>query len=71
MDECPSCGGEMEERRRRDISLTMLGVEGGDDEELLIDDGDHDLICWICSDCGYREEAQYRGDEDGDDEEES
>jgi ssDNA-binding Zn-finger/Zn-ribbon topoisomerase 1 len=69
MDECPSCGGEMEERRARTITLTLVGTEGGEDEDELLDDGDADLISWVCVDCGYKEEAEYRGDEDGDEEE--
>jgi len=56
----------MEERRRRTITLTWTGTEGGDDEEEHFDDGGTDLISWICEDCGYREDAEYRGDEDGD-----
>ncbi len=68
MDECPSCGGVMEERRARTITLVYTGTEGGDDEEEHMDDGDADLLSWICVDCGYREDAEYRGDEDGEEE---
>lgn len=66
MEECPSCGGVMDERRARNITLTLTGTEGGADEEAHMDDGDADLLSWICEDCGYKEEAKYRGDEDGD-----
>lgn len=65
MDNCPSCGGEMEETRKRHISLLWVGTEGGDDEDEILDDGDADIISWVCVDCGYKEEAEYRGDGDG------
>lgn len=60
----------MEELRTRSISLTWVGTEGGEDEEEFFDDGDCDLMSWICVDCGYKEQAEYRGDEDGDEDEE-
>ncbi len=65
MDECPSCGGHMEERRRRTINVVFSGDEGAD--ELETDDEDADVISWVCEGCGYKEEAQYRGDEDDED----
>lgn len=67
MGDCPICGGVMEERRSRTITLTWTGTEGGEDEAEELDDGDADLLSWVCEDCGYREEAEWRG-EDGDDE---
>lgn len=62
-DECPSCGGPMEPLRERHIGITLSGDEGAD--ALAVDDDAADIIAMVCADCGYREEAEYRG-EDGD-----
>lgn len=65
MDECPSCGGEMVERRRaRRFTINLTGDEGADDVE--VEDEEPDLIGWECEDCGHQESAEYRGEEDED-----
>lgn len=61
-DECPSCGGAMEPLRERHLSIVLSGdhAEG----EMDVNDDDADIIAMVCVDCGYRDEAEYRGDPD-------
>ena len=61
---CPACGADMiEETRERTISINLSGPEGAD--EMEVDDGEADLIGWVCEDCGYKETTEQRGDPNG------
>lgn len=59
--DCPNCGADMiEDTRERTISINLSGPEGAD--EMDVDDGEADLIRWVCEGCGYKETTEQRGD---------
>ncbi len=58
----------MEARHRaRRISITFSGTDGVDDE-METDAGEADVVSYVCADCGHKERAEDRGEQDEDDE---
>jgi len=50
----------IEETRERTITIVLSGPEDAD--EMDVDDGEADLIGWVCEECGYKETTEQRGD---------